>query len=457
MAIPVNRRRLLAAATMLGTMPVLPAFGSPDAQSGGVRLDVRPGPASGLFPLRSEAGKRYLVDAAGRPFLIQGDAAWSLIARLSREQAIDYLDDRRRKGFNAVLVNLIEHEFADAPPKNRYGEAPFLVSGDFGTPNERYFSHADLVIGMAAERGILVMLAPAYMGFGGGSEGWYREMAANGAARMRAYGSYVARRFRHHANILWVLGGDFNPPELVLLRALVAGIREVDGMSLNTFHGARNTGASDFLGTAESWLQVDNIYTEANNVVSKALQAHGHSRKPFFLIEGRYEGIEGFDAHTVRLQAYQTLLSGGCGQVMGNWVVWQFSGGWERALGSEGAYTIGYLRSLLEAHAWTRLVPDAANSFLTGGIRGSEDRAVAALANDGSFGLVYLPSIRKVSLNLARLAGPQVRAHWFDPSNGRLLDAPDSPFPGAGTHAFQPERNNAAGQGDWVLLLESGR
>src|SRR5262249_17993157 len=36
------------------------------------------------FPLRTEPGRRYLVDAVGRPFLLHGDTAWSLIAQLSR-------------------------------------------------------------------------------------------------------------------------------------------------------------------------------------------------------------------------------------------------------------------------------------------------------------------------------------------------------------------------------------
>src|SRR5262245_60716286 len=35
--------------------------------------------AAAAFPLSIKPGERYLVDAAGRPFLIQGDTAWSLI------------------------------------------------------------------------------------------------------------------------------------------------------------------------------------------------------------------------------------------------------------------------------------------------------------------------------------------------------------------------------------------
>ncbi len=102
--------------------------------------------AAAVFPLAVKPGERYLVDAAGRPFLIQGDAAWSLIAQLTREDVDLYLDDRRARGFNTILVSLIEAKFATNAPANAYGEPPFLTPGDYGTPNEAYFRHADWVL-----------------------------------------------------------------------------------------------------------------------------------------------------------------------------------------------------------------------------------------------------------------------------------------------------------------------
>jgi hypothetical protein len=61
------------------------------------------------FPLRLKRGERYLVDSRGQPFLIHGDAAWSLLVQLKRDEVDDYLEDRVARGFNALLVNLIEH------------------------------------------------------------------------------------------------------------------------------------------------------------------------------------------------------------------------------------------------------------------------------------------------------------------------------------------------------------
>src|SRR4051794_25511277 len=75
-----------------------------------------------------------LVDAAGAPVWLQGEAAWSLLVRLDDDEVDAYLADRRARGFNALLVNLIEHKFADHAPRNRAGDAPFTAD-DFALPN----------------------------------------------------------------------------------------------------------------------------------------------------------------------------------------------------------------------------------------------------------------------------------------------------------------------------------
>jgi len=406
------------------------------------------------FPLHVEGGTRYLIDANGKPFFLQGDAAWSLMVQLTRQQVDQYLEDRRQKGFNAVLVNLVEHQFTANPPRNAYGDAPFTVPGDFSTPNAAYFNQAEYVISHAAAKGILVVLAPAYMGYGGGSEGWYQEMVANGAPRMRAYGQFVANRFKAYNNILWVDGGDFNPPEKTLLRAVANGIRDVSPAALQTFHGSRGTSALGFLGTAETWLNVNNIYTDDSTVVADALTEYARSTMPFFLIEALYEN-EGAGETVVRAQAYQAVLSGGTGHIMGNRPIWLFDPGWQGALNSAGARTLANLRSLFESIDWWTLVPDSANTFLTAGVGSGGSRAVASRASSGSLALVYMPTARTLTLAMGQLAGPHVRARWFDPANGAYTTVSGSPFPASGSQAFAPTGSNAHGLGDWVLVLDS--
>ncbi len=108
------------------------------------------------FPLRLDPDGRRLEDVLGRPFLVNGDSAWSLMVMLTKPQVESYFDDRRQKGFNSVLVNLIERGYGG--PANTDGQLPFVPADDYTAPNEAYFAHADRVIDEAAERDMLVLL-----------------------------------------------------------------------------------------------------------------------------------------------------------------------------------------------------------------------------------------------------------------------------------------------------------
>ena len=411
--------------------------------------------ASATFPLHVEAGKRYLIDAQGRPFFIVGDAPWSLMVGVTRAQADQYLEDRRAKGFNTVLVNLIEHMYAPNAPANLLGDRPFLIPGDYATPNEAYFANAEYVIGKAAEKGMLVLLTPSYMGYAGNTSGWYAEMVLNGATKLRTYGQYVATRFRAFDNILWVHGGDFDPPEKDLLRAIVNGIRDVETKWLHTFHGGRGTSALGFLGTGETWLTVNDTYAHVDDAVSEAFIEYNRSTMPFFQIEAIYENESGAGAHAVRHQAYQAVLSGAAGQVMGNNPIWLFDSGWQTALNSAGSRSMTHLGALFAARQWHLLVPDQTGAVLTAGTGTGAGRAATARAGDGSFVLSYTPSVRALTINMTQLAGPNVIARWFDPSNGAFTTIAGSPFAASGSRTFTPSSSNAAGDGDWVLVLES--
>lgn len=420
-------------------------------------VTVTVGSAAGpAFPLHTEAGKRYLVDANGQPFFIHGDTPWSLIVQLTREQVVQYLDDRKAKGFNTILVNLIEHKFSDNPPSNAYGAAPFVTPGDYATPNSSYFDHAAYVVEQASLRGMVVFLTPSYMGFGGGDEGWYQEMVANGATKLRNYGQFVANRFGAYDNIVWVQGGDYNPPDLGLLRAIPNGIRDITTKWPHTFHGSRGTSALGFLGTGEAWLSVNDIYTTEATVVSSAFIEYARSSMPFFLIEARYEN-DGIATETIiRTLGYHAALSGATGHFYGNDPIWRFGSGWQTALGNPGAATLRHLKTLVDSLAWWTLEPDTAGTLVTAGVGSGATRTAAAMASNRSFALVYVPSVRSVTVDMNRLSGPHVRARWYDPTNGAYTNVAGSPFVAAsGSVSLAPTGNNSRGQGDWVLVLES--
>lgn len=419
------------------------------------------------FPLAVSDNRRYLVDADGAPFLIHGDTAWSLIANLTEEETLRYLDDRQARGFNAVLVNLIEHEFAPDPPANASGEPPFLTPGDYTAPNERYFAHADWVLRQAAERGFLVLLTPSYCGAGGGGEGWYQEMAANGADKLRQYGAYLGRRYRGFGNILWVHGGDYDPPDKDLVRAIAEDIREHDPDALHTAHGAPETDIAAFWA-GEPWLDVGNVYSY-EDVYTASIEEYARSPvRPFFLMESAYENEHDSTEQSLRAQAYQALLSGAAGQVFGNNPIWHLGGPglypaemtWQEALDSRGAQSMTYLRDLFLSLKWWRLKPDINNELLPepgviSQLFSGDNHAAAARAGDGAFAIIYVKEQAELTLDLARLAGPRVEARWYDPASGAFSTVDGAPFPASGVQSFRPASENSAGYSDWVLILES--
>ena len=476
---PRTRRHLLGGALGFAAAAVLGQGGVAGGVLGGTALAETPKPPSipawphATFPLRVAAGRRHLEDAQGQPFLLHGDTAWSLIAELTREDAQRYIADRQVRGFNAILVNLLEHRFSRNPPANAYGEGPFLTPGDFTTPHEAYFAHADWIVRLAAEHGILVLLAPAYLGHQGGGEGWYRAMLANGPDKLRAYGQYLGRRYAQFANILWVHGGDFNPPRKDLVRAIAEGIRTHDTRALHTAHCGPETAALAYWH-GEPWLQLDNVYTYGP-VRTAALRQYARpdaasARLPFILIESAYEHERGDGELRVRAQAWAALLSGACGHLYGNNPIWHFDGPglqpapttWQAALASRGAESMTHLRTLLDSRPWWRLKPDDRGALITADAGVGDERAtMAAVTDDGTLAVAYLPGIRNVHVQLHRLRGAPgggpVRARWYDPSSGAFASAAAAPLDTSGTHTFRPAGLNAAGLGDWVLLLEGDR
>jgi Protein of unknown function (DUF4038)/Putative collagen-binding domain of a collagenase len=428
--------------------------------AGQVNAQVPPVPP--VFPIRIRPGTRFLEDSAGTPFLMHGESAWSLITQLRFYAAERYLNDRLARGFNTVLVMLLNHSFCTNSPNNIYNTPPFLTPGDFSTPNPAYFSYAARIIQLAADKGFLVLLAPAYLGYLGGSEGWYGEMLANGAAKLRQYGRYIGHRYRNFKNIMWVHGGDFSPPNKDVVTAVAEGIRVFDTRSLNTAHCGHEVSALDWW-RGSSWLQVNTSYTYDAVYLDAQRQYLQPEAMPFFLIESAYENEHSTTEQRLRTQAYHALLSGAAGHIFGNNPIWHFDGPgiwpapvtWQQALYGRGSQSMTHLHDFLTPLQWSRMVPDINNAFLVSGLSTDQDRAVASVADDGSFAVVYLPGIRDITVQLNLLSGPKVNARWYDPSTGTYHAVAGSPFPNTGARVFNPLRLNHWGFSDWVLLLQS--
>src|SRR5262249_18773427 len=259
-----------------------------------------------------------------------------------------YFDDRRAKGFNTLLIELYEHTTASAfGVATLDGQRPFTNAlpgstyPDFSAPNDAYFAHVEEVVAAAAARGFLVLFTPAYLGYQGGAEGWYQEMIANGTARLTTFGNYLGKRFAKYPNVMWVDGGDYNPPDKTLTRAVANGIKVFDTRHLHTVHAGDGTsGLDEWAG--EPWLDVDTVYADIAithlPICTRASErCPGADHKPFFLIESCYEEGSCGDEVLIRQQAYDTLLSGGFGQIYSRAQLWAFNAGWKSLMQSQGA------------------------------------------------------------------------------------------------------------------------
>jgi hypothetical protein len=389
-------------------------------------------------PLRFPIARKgpCLIDAGGAAVWLHGEAAWSLLVRLDDAELDRYLADRRARGVNALVVNLIEHRFADHAPRDRAGDPPFTAPGDFATPGEAYFAHVDRVLARAAAAGMVVLLAPAYLGDRGGDEGWYAEIRRSGPDKLRGYGRYLGARYRSASNLVWLEGGDAPPMAAGdEIEALVAGIRDADPVHLHAAHSARYRSALDDYD--RPWLDLNTTYSDCEGH-GRQLWRDAHRRRavPTMFIEGTYEGEQASLACTIS-QAYRTLLSGAAGHVFGNKPIWLFGPGWPEALDSPGSRAMQHLAELIVAHDLRGLTPDFPGAPAGDGLASARARSGAVLV---------LVDAGPRALELPAAAAPR-RAAWFDPATGATTEA-------GRCAAGAPLALTAPPGGPWLLIVE---
>ncbi len=426
---------------------------------------ARPGPVSAVlqngsrFPLRVGPTDRYLEDTDGRPFLINGDTAWSLIVTPTPDEVLRYLDDRQRRGVSAIIINLIEQCFSPDPPRTRAGIAPFTSVGDLSAPNDDYFDHAEWVIREAARRGLLVLLAPAYLGYRAPvwagyrnhREGWYQEVLTSGVETCESYGRYLGRRFHDHPNILWVMSGDRCPGDVrEHVRAMVAGIQAEDMPGrLYTAHVNPECRAIEEYPD-DPWLTVTQTYSYATVHRKLMIDYLEQPARPNILFESTYENDWNSTTLQIRRQAYWAMLGGACGHFMGNTPLWIFSAGWEEQLASPASVAMSHLRGLFDAYPWWDLVPDNDHELVVDGIGEftGMDYCGAAKTADGTLAMAYIPVPRTITLDMTRMADRRFRVHWFDPVTGEHTRP--TPHQASGRWGFTPPWDH-----DAVLVLDA--
>src|SRR5688500_2089775 len=162
---------------------------------------------SGQVRVASDS-RTFVSGPNDRKFFWLGDTGWELFHRLNREEAELYLKTRASQGFNVIqAVALAELDGLHQP--NAYGHLP-LENDDPMKPREDYFRHVDWVIDKAKEYNIYIALLPTW-GDKVFKNTWGAGPEIFNPANAKAYGKWIAERYRNRTNIIWILGGDRNP------------------------------------------------------------------------------------------------------------------------------------------------------------------------------------------------------------------------------------------------------
>lgn len=389
---------------------------------------------------------------------------------------------RAEQGFTVIqAVALAEFDGLHEP--NAYGHKP-LDNDDPMKPIEDYFKHVDFVVDKAAELGLYVGLLPTW------GDKWNKKWGVGpeifNSQNAAAYGQWLGKRYKDKSNVIWILGGDRpvdNDNHKAIVRAMAGGLAKGDGGEhLMTFHPTGGGGSSAWFH-ADDWLSFNMRQNgHAAEFTGRYDQiAADYARtpvKPVLDGEPIYEGHPvSFDAkgrgHSVaadvRRAFYWDVFSGACGHTYGHHSVWQFYTDkqkpmnnplvpWTEAIDQPGAAQMGVGRRLIESRPFLTRIPD---DTVIAPVPGEPDvptsipgagtrRFVATRDKAGSYAMVYVPVGRSFGVRMDKLAGPTVKAWWFDPRTGASTAAGE--FPNAGIRRFDPPTPGELT--DWVLVLD---
>lgn len=424
----------------------------------------------------------YLQYEDGTPFFWLGDTGWELFHRLTKEEITQYLDNRKSKGFNVIqAVILAELDGMHAP--NKYGDYP-LADNNPDQPNEKYFKLIDTVVAMAAERGIVMALLPAWgdkvtLKYGGkgpvifNPENAYR------------YGKFLGDRYKHANNIVWILGGDRPPQDdkddwKPIYAAIAKGLDEGAGRHfLKTFHPGGYVWESSVYLHNQPWMDFNMIqsgHAELDQPVWKNILRDWNLKptKPTLDGEPCYEDhpvnpwptwnpANGyFRDYEVRKQIYRSVFAGGFGVTYGHHAVWQFYNPsveklnyadryWYEAIDRPAAFQAGYLRRLMESRPYLNRIPDSTIIIEGQGIKA--DYIAAFRDSAGRYIMLYIPEGKTITVNTAFIPSKKIKVTWFNPKTGKSENS--KTISNKQQISFTTP---TTGKGnDWVLIIDNAK
>jgi Protein of unknown function (DUF4038)/Putative collagen-binding domain of a collagenase len=423
--------------------------------------------------LKISANKRYFQTEDGKPFFWLGDTGWLLFKKCKKEDAVKYLDDRQKKGFNVIQIMLL-HELDNT---DAYGDSA-LINKNAARPNlsgnYNYWDNVDFVINEAAKRGIYMALVPV----------WGGNIKNISVGQAKAYATFLANRYKNKTNIIWLNGGDIKGADaLDKWNAIGNTLRSIDKNHLITFHPrGRNSSSAWFHN--EQWMDFNMFQsghrsyaqdTSANEILHYGEDNWKYVKddynlkptKPTFDGEPSYEdipyGLHKADEpywkdYEIRRYAYWSVFAGGAGFTYGHNSVMQFytpgdSGisffpkvKWQDGLNAPGAMQMQYLKKLLLSKSYFDRLP-AQELVIDNGER--YDYVVATQGK--SYALFYVYNGRAFTVAMDKLNFFIKKAAWYNPVKGKKQPVND--FILRNKVTFNPPGEKENGN-DWVLILE---
>jgi chitodextrinase len=453
------------------TVTAFDAAGNVSAPSGPFAITTAAS-QPGYRLLLSTNGK-YLVNSnTGQPVFLTGDVPQLISLQLSSMSDVnEYLADRQARGFNALWVILADQLDQNGAPNDANGNPPFNGAW-WVSPNATYWAHQDAVIQAAIAAGMTVFAMPSFVG-NNDPQPAYDTPAylASPTATIQGYGTFIGSRYANYSNIVWVLGGDYNPisssgvtikPKL---EALGAAIAAADPNHFVTIEGCQHCGyqasTSPYTAaTLPTWLSLNWIAAPQPSVATSCQAAFvSNPFLPPFLGEDSYE-VSQLTGFQTRQEGYWEVLSG-CylGRLFGNGPIWSFNAThpgsttptWQSQLDSPGSLGEEYMGKLMRSREHWLMAPDTAHTVLTGGFGSGSTLSVAARSSDGQTIIAYLSdgnaTAKTISMSAITSGSSSAKAWWYNPQTAvaTLIGT----FPNSGSQSFTAPDGN-----DWVLVID---
>ena len=436
-----------------------------------------------LLPsLQISENKRFLLTETGEPFFWTGDTGWLLFTKLNREESDKYLEDRRQKGFNVIQV-MVLHNVKNAV--NFYGDSALIncrIDQVFTTPGHSfddpeqydYWDHVDYIINLAQSKGLYMALVPVW--------GSNVKSGKISVAEAEKYASWLAERYKHQSNVIWLNGGDIKgSDETATWQAIGSVLQQITQGQLITFHPFGRTQSSTWFHN-ETWLDF-NMFQSGHRRYNQdtiglsygednwryVVDDYGKTPvKPTLDAEPSYEGIpQGLHDSTqpywtdadIRRYAYWSVFAGACGFTYGHNAIMQFHKEsdtkpaygvkeyWEVTLNATGASQMKYLKYLMLSRSYFDRVP--AQEIIAGEKGKRYDYLAATRGNDYAF--IYTCNGSTINVDLEKLNKKKIKASWFNPRKGEFEKIGE--YKDLGTKTFDPPGEKTNGN-DWVLILE---